>query len=285
MYRLPLKGCVVMQLEPPTETALEKLSKLRERLVALSPLAVAFSGGVDSSLLCAVASEVLGQNVLALTCKTPFLTGFERELIEDFVDRFDIPWHGEHIDPLADAALRKNPEDRCYRCKHQLFSRLLELARDNGFEHLADGSSSSDDKLHRPGRRAIEELGVLSPLKDVGLGKADIRSLARHVYDLPQADMPAQSCLASRIPYGEELRPDRLERVERLEDWLRRRGFSLFRVRDHGDIARLELAREEMGAFFDRTLMDEFTEGARALGFRFVTLDLEGYRSGCYDKA
>lgn len=259
---------------------MEKLREVKRILRGTHGIIVAYSGGVDSALLAAVAHEVLGRRCLAVIATSPVHPRREHRAALAWLEEAGIPYEEVLFDALSLDAFRLNPPDRCYHCKRDLFRRMLTLARSRGFSHVADGSNADDRAEVRPGMRALEELGVLSPLLEAGLTKLEVRWLAAEVYGLPQAGLPSRACLASRIPYGRPITADEITAIERLEDFLAGRGFGVFRARHGGDTLRLELARDEWPAFLDPAVAEPFVALAKEQGFRFVSLDLEGYRTG-----
>ncbi|MEB3255864.1 MAG: ATP-dependent sacrificial sulfur transferase LarE [Synechococcaceae cyanobacterium] len=267
-------------LPPPLEQA---LARVREELEGLGRVVVAYSGGVDSALVAALAGECLGQEALAITGVSPALAPHLREEA-----RAQAAWLGlRHQEiataELADPAYSRNPHDRCYACKRELHSLLAPIAAAAGGAQVVDGVNLDDLGDHRPGLRAAREHGVLSPLAAAGIDKAGVRQLSRAL-GLPWWDKPAQPCLASRFPYGEAISAKRLQRVAAAEDWLRQRGFAELRVRSQGETARIELPAAGLGEALARlaggelrhTLVAAFLE----LGFQAVALDLEGLVSG-----
>jgi pyridinium-3,5-biscarboxylic acid mononucleotide sulfurtransferase len=244
----------------------------------LGRVAVAFSGGVDSSLVLRVAVDCLGaSNVLAVTVASPVHPGWEREEAEAMAQALAVEHLIVESDELENEAFVINPADRCYICKFGRFSELTRLARERGFTHVLDGGNADDVTDYRPGQRAADELGVLSPLKDAGFTKADIRSLSR-LLGLPTWDRPSRACLASRFPYGERITREALWQVDQAETLLLELGIRQMRVRHHGNLARIELLPEDFGLVMSQRarLVARFKE----LGFNYVTLDLAGFRSG-----
>ncbi|MCR5664782.1 MAG: ATP-dependent sacrificial sulfur transferase LarE [Oscillospiraceae bacterium] len=263
-------------------TARYKLERLRALLAGSGPLAVAFSGGTDSSFLLQTAQDLLGEGVLALTADSVFIPRAELEEAASFCRERGIRQKTVRIDVLRLPGVGVNPPDRCYLCKRAIFERLRAEAAAEGFSLLADGSNADDAGDYRPGMRALRELGVCSPLLEASLTKAEIRELSK-ARGLPGWDKPSAACLASRIAYGEALTEEKLRSVERGEALLHSLGFPLCRVRVHGTLARIELPPEEFGAALEnrRTIADALKE----LGFLYVTLDMTGFRSGSMNDA
>ncbi|MDR2741715.1 MAG: ATP-dependent sacrificial sulfur transferase LarE [Treponema sp.] len=256
----------------------EKYECLLAVIAQRKSAAVAFSGGVDSSFLCHAAVTALGKRAIAVTVVSPMLPGSELDWAARIAGQTGI----EHIcieEPEIDEDIAVNSGERCYFCKKREFGRILEEARKRGIAAVLDGSNRDDLSDYRPGLKALEELGVFSPLREAGLGKAEVRELSRR-FALPTWDKPAFACLASRIPYGERIDRDKLARVEKAEEHLRSLGFRQFRVRSHGDIARIEVDREERRRFFDDALADQVSRILKSCGFLFVALELEGYVMG-----
>jgi len=257
-----------------------KVEKLQGLLKSYGQAAVAFSAGVDSTLLLKAAKEQLGkERVLALTIQSDFVPAADIREARAFCKAEGIRQRIIEIDPLVYYDVRTNPPHRCYFCKRLILGRLREIAGAENIVHLLDGTNVDDLQDYRPGNEAVRELGVISPLQEAGFSKGDIRALARE-WGLKCADKPAAACLASRIPYGEELTAAKLKRVEAAEAFLRNAGFQQLRVRSHGDFARVEIAKADMERFMTSGIYEETAQKLKELGFAYVTLDLEGYRMG-----
>ncbi len=261
------------------DTLHTKYDALRGRLQELGSLAVAFSGGVDSTFLLQVAHDVLGDRALAVTAAPPFVPAREQKEASDFCREAGIRQIVIPAEALDLDGIRHNPPDRCYHCKRMIFGRIIEAAKGAGIPYVAEGSNTDDTGDYRPGMRAIRELGVLSPLLDAGLSKADIRSLSKELA-LPTWDKPSFACLASRFVYGEAITDERLSMVDRSEQLLLDLGFRQFRVRIHGDLARIEILPEEFDRIMTPEVRGQITTTLREYGFSYVTLDLSGYRTG-----
>ena len=255
-----------------------KYKNLQSRLQSLEGIAVAYSGGADSTFLLHVASNILADRVLAVTVVSPTFPSGEREAALEFTRRQGIEHHIIELDQFAVEGFADNRADRCYLCKRAYYPQMLSLAGEYGIITVADGSNADDEKDFRPGMRAVREWGVISPLQEAGLTKTEIRQLSRAM-GLPSWDKRNESCLATRIPYGEKITPDKLKRVDGAEQYLRGLGFRQVRVRCHGETARIEVDAKER-IRFDEQLMDEVHDFLRSLGFAYVTLDLRGYRTG-----
>ncbi len=257
-----------------------KTKKLKEIFQSMGKVLVAFSGGVDSTLLLKVAQDALGDgNVLAVTAISPLYP--ERELagVKKLIRTLGARHRLIESNELDIPGFSKNPPDRCYYCKRKLFGELLEVAREEGLSFIVEGSTLDDDKDHRPGRTAVQELGVRSPLKEASLTKAEIRELSKGL-GLPTWDKPSFACLASRFPYGEEIDEEGLRRVDEAEDFLFGLGFKQVRVRHYGNLARIEILEEEMSRLIDGPLREKVWSRLKEIGYRYVTLDLQGFRSG-----
>lgn len=264
----------------PVQDTTDKLLALKRILAETGGCAVAFSGGVDSSLLITVAHEVLGDRCLAVIATSSTYTEREYRRAVAWIEETGIPYVVISSEELDIPEFSANPANRCYFCKKELFEKVHEQADIHGLPCIADGSNADDAGDHRPGLEAAAELGVLSPLKQAGMTKNDIRCIARYVYDLPMADKPAMACLASRFPYGSMITADSLNQIERVETMLESEGFRVYRARHHGDILRLELGPEEMIRIGDDDLRRRIVSYVKAQGFQYVTMDIEGYRSG-----
>jgi uncharacterized protein len=252
---------------------------LREELAKISSLVVAYSGGVDSAYLAYAAHQALGDRMLAVTALSASYSERDRQEAQAVVARFKLPHEFITTDELSNPAYRANNPDRCYFCKDELFDKLDELVAKRGFTAVAYGINVDDQGDWRPGQRAAREHKVLTPLLDAGLTKTDIRELARRA-EVPVWNRPASACLSSRIAYGIEVTPERLAIVEKGEEALRALGFRQFRVRYHEQLARIEISSEEMPRALNPAMARKFVEIFKELGFKFVTLDLEGYRTG-----
>jgi uncharacterized protein len=268
---------------PPPETLPSttdaKAEALRSWMASRGSVVVAYSGGVDSALVAAFAHDVLGERALAVTAESESYPAQHRQMALDVARAIGL--HHEFIRTyeLERPEYRANPTNRCYYCKHELFSTLTRLAGDRGFHVVVDGANADDRGDYRPGRDAAREFGVLSPLDEVGLTKADIRAIARE-RGLPTWDAPASACLSSRIPYHSDVTPEKLRTIEQAECVLRDLGFRVFRVRHHDAVARVELARDEMLRALDPVVNASLVSGIKAAGYQFVALDLQGYRLG-----
>ena len=256
-----------------------RLERLREMLGSLGTVVVAYSGGVDSSLVLRVAHEMLGSQALGVIGRSDSYAARELDLALEqaaaFGARIEVVTTGE----LADPNFRSNPTQRCYHCKSELYRQLAAVARRVGARAILDGTIADDLADFRPGRRAADEQGVRSPLAELGFTKADVRAAAAHL-GLAAHDKPASPCLASRIPYGVEITRENLSMVERGEALLRSLGFTEMRLRHHGDTARIEVPLAEIARLAEPATRARVVEGLKALGYRYVTLDLEGFRSG-----
>lgn len=267
-----------------TDTLPERAARLEARLAALGSVIVAFSGGIDSALLAVTAARVLGARSLAVTAVSASYPETHRQLALSVAGDFGLAHEFIRTDEMSRPEYRANAANRCYFCKDELYHHLTALARARGFAHVIDGNNADDRGDYRPGRQAAREHGVLSPLDEAGLGKDDIRALAREA-GMRTWDEPASACLSSRLPYGTEVTDERLRQVERAETAVRALGFRVFRVRHHDDVARLEVARSEMARMLDSDVNRQVVDGIKAAGYRYVALDLQGYRLGSLNDA
>lgn len=256
-----------------------KVADLQSKLLEMGSVVVAYSGGTDSAFLAAAAQAALGDRALAVTADSPSLPRKELEAARELAARIGIRHRVVETREMENPAYVRNAPDRCFQCKSELFDLLVQLARAEGFGAVADGANTDDLGDYRPGRKAAAQLNVRSPLVETGFSKADIREASRRL-GLPTADKPASACLASRVPYGTTITAEGLRAVEAAEDALRDLGFAVVRVRAHGKTARIELAPEDISRAAREPLRAEITRQVKAAGFRFVALDLQGYRTG-----
>ncbi len=257
----------------------DKFARLKEILSATGGALVAFSGGVDSTLLAKVAFDVLGDKALAVTVKSEIHPAFEEADARELAAAIGIRHIVVEVSALSVEGLADNPPERCYICKKSILGKLLDIARDEGLAVVVEGTNASDSGDFRPGAKAVAELGVKSPLKEAGLTKDEIRALSRRL-GLSTWQKPSLACLASRIPYGERITIEKLKSIDAAEDLLRASGYSILRVRRHGDLARIELGDEDMKRFLADDKAPDIAARIKALGFAYVTLDLQGYRTG-----
>jgi pyridinium-3,5-biscarboxylic acid mononucleotide sulfurtransferase len=262
----------------PLETEARR-QKLEDRLRTLGSVMVAYSGGVDSAFLAATAHRVLGDRMLAVLADSPSLARRDMEQAKTFAQSHGIPLRIIQTEELNKPEYQRNDANRCFHCKTELFDGMQKLGAGLGFAHIAYGMNADDRRDYRPGQRAAEEHEVLAPLAEVGLTKQEIRTLAKEAgYTL--WDRPAAPCLSSRVEYGRAVTREVLEQVERGEESLRQLGFREFRVRHHGEMARVEISRSEMPRALSLEMMDRISAELRNAGFQFVTLDCTGFRSG-----
>jgi len=261
----------------------EKLKNLEEIIRPLGQVIVAYSGGVDSSLLLKVALDVLGkENVEAVIASSATYPSREKADAVRFCESIGAPFSVIETDEMEDARFIENTPQRCYICKSHLYEEILKIARSRGSRAVLEGSNVDDLRDYRPGRKAIEEKGIVSPLKEAGLTKGEIRAISLEL-GLPTHSRPAKACLASRIPYHTKIERETLSRIERGEDLLEALGFGQVRIRCHGEVARIEVEPGEMEKVFRER--EAIVKGLSKLGFRYVTADLQGYRTGSLNEA
>ena len=257
----------------------EKLSKLKEVVSKLESVVVAFSGGVDSTLVAKVCYDTLKDNSMAVTARSETYPDFEFKESQKLASEIGIKHLVVDTSELAIEGFANNPPERCYFCKTELFGKLKEIAKEHGFLNVADGANLDDTQEFRPGLKASKELDVRSPLKEAGLAKEDIREVSKFL-NLPNWNKPAYACLSSRFPYGQSITEEKISMVSEAEKYLRGLGLIQFRVRHHETIARIEILPEDIHTLTNSPAREELTAKFKEIGFTYVTLDLAGYRSG-----
>lgn len=274
----------IRSCEPSSLSSAEKEAQLLSNLAALPSLIIALSGGADSAYLAWAAHKALGDRALSVTAISPSYSSYDRDQLASFLEQFSIRHEFVETHEMDNASYRANAGDRCYFCKDELFKVLGEVATKRNIAAIAYGINADDTADFRPGHRAAAEHHVLAPLLDVRLHKAEIRELSRQA-NLPTWDRPASACLASRLPYGIEVTPERLALIERAETALRDLGFRQFRVRLHDKLARVEIATNELPRALTPAMATAINVRLKAAGFLYVSLDLEGYRQGSLNAA
>jgi uncharacterized protein len=257
----------------------KKLERLKDYLRKLGSVAIAYSSGVDSTFLLKVASHELGDKAIAITVNSSFFPERERSEASIFCQKNGIKHITATVNVLDIEKVADNPPDRCYLCKRALFTRMKEIATKQGIENLAEGSNLDDEGDYRPGLKAIAELNIKSPLRECSFTKEDIRLLSKEM-GLDTWDKPSYACLASRVPYGDKITPEKLSMIERSEDFLTELGFGQSRVRHHGDVARIELLPWEFDKLMEAEVREKVYSKLNSIGFKYVTLDIRGFRTG-----
>jgi len=257
----------------------EKLARLKDILQDMGSVLVAYSGGVDSTFLAVTAHEVLGKNSLAVFAASPVAPPMEKEEAGDLAHNVGLRFKIIESNEMSNPDFVANPPERCYYCKRELYSELKPIAKAEGLKWIADGTNADDLSDFRPGRKASAEAGIRSPLLEAGLTKTEIRQLS-HAKSLPTWDRPASPCMASRIPYGIPVTAETLNKIARGEQYLHSLGLRQLRLRHHGDIARIELDPEDMAKIITPEIRQDIVTHLKALGYKYVALDLTGYRIG-----
>jgi len=262
----------------------EKLENLKKMISEMGHVLIAFSGGVDSTFLLKVCVDVLGrENVIAVTASSPTYEMDETEA-KKIAQFFGVKHVIIHTNEMGNEKFLSNTVERCYFCKKELFSKLKEIAAEHGIKHVLDASNADDSLDYRPGMKAARELGIKSPLLEAGITKEEIRKFSKEM-GLPTATKPSQSCLASRFPYGEKITEEKLKMVAEAEKFLKELGFKVVRVRHHGNIARIEVDKNEMVRLMEERIRKKIYERLKEIGYTWVCLDLMGYRSGSMNEA
>lgn len=243
----------------------------------LGKVVIAFSGGVDSTFLLKVAKQAIGDRVIAITIKSPYIPEKEIKDVKDIINELNVSHYFLEL-PIVEE-IRYNPKDRCYRCKMNIFKEIISLAKTNGIEYVLDGSNVDDTKDYRPGMRALRELNVKSPLKELNITKEEIRKFSKEL-NLSTWNKPSYACLLSRLPYDTEIDLNELVKIERSEEYLHNMGFGEARVRSYKDMARIEVNKKDISKFLNEDLVQDIVYNLKEYGYKYVALDLEGYRMG-----
>ena len=259
-----------------------KYQLLKEKILKLENVVVAFSGGIDSTFLAWAGNEFLGENSLAVTIKSPLFPEMELNDAISLAKRFGFSHHIIDVGEQHPNAIFYNPPERCFICKRFLFRRVISFAGEHNVDAVLEGSNKDDEHEYRPGKKALRELGIISPLQEAGFTKQEIRELSRD-FGLPNWNKPAFTCLATRLPYGSGLDTEKLSRLNEAEMLLKSMGFSQFRVRWHGDMARIEIDPKELSEICKEPNRTKINNHFKNMGFKFVTVDLQGYRTGSMD--
>jgi pyridinium-3,5-biscarboxylic acid mononucleotide sulfurtransferase len=263
----------------------DKLEKLKNNIVRYDKAAVAFSGGVDSAFLLAVCADIIKKdNLVAVTASSETYTESELAFAKDFANRIGVRHFILETDELNDPVFSSNPKDRCYYCKKSFYTKALAFVKDMGISVLLDGTNADDSSDYRPGYIAARELGIISPLMEEGFTKDDIRTYSKKM-NLPSWDKPANPCLASRIPYGNAITKEKLEAIAKAEEFIRSLGFNIVRVRHHGEIARIEIQASDLLRFMQEDIRARVSQYLKSLGFIWITMDIEGFRTGSLNSA
>lgn len=260
---------------------MKKYKKLIDLLKQYKSAVIAFSGGVDSTFLSYSVREALGDNILLVTATSSTYPSSELEEAKDLAKKMGLEHLVIHSEELEIPGFSENPPDRCYHCKKELFSQIKNIAREKNYDVVLDGNNADDLDDYRPGRKALKELDIISPLCEVGFTKHEIRKLSEK-FGLPTANKPAYACLASRFPYGEKITANKLNRVGKAEQKIRELGFTLFRVRSHEDVARVEFIPQEMDKAW--SVKDRISGICKDAGYAYVAIDIQGYRMGAMNE-
>jgi uncharacterized protein len=257
----------------------DKIKHLKKILKEMESALLAFSGGVDSAFLLAVAKDILGDKLIAATAVSPIYPSFEIKEALEIARDSGVRHITVNSNALSKKQIKSNPPDRCYWCKKEIFSYLVKLAGENEIKHVIDGTNYDDKNDYRPGAKAVKELGIRSPLKEAGLTKKEIRQYSKKL-GLSTWDKPSLACLASRIPYGSSITKENLKMIDSAEEFLRSLGFRNVRVRHHGDIARIEVPDKEFDILLNSNMRVKIIKRLKKIGYKYVTADIEGYRTG-----